>query len=101
MIRPGAQAGCLSFGGYKAFLEGYLGIGFAIFDPGNFILVSDRIRSIGVQVDGSDGQKSQRTAPLPAQISTQASQLMVRVRIGVANAFGGRFTAIYPWNFPM
>ena len=70
------------------------------FRPWKFILVSDGIRTFGVQVDGGDGQKHQRMAPLSAQISTKASRLMVRVRVGVSKAFWGRFKAFYPWNFP-
>jgi hypothetical protein len=37
MIKPGAQAECSGFDGYKAVTEGYLEIGFAIFDPVNFV----------------------------------------------------------------
>jgi hypothetical protein len=43
-------------------------------------LVSEGIRAGGLQVDGGDGQKSQGAAAISAQISTQASRLMVRVR---------------------
>jgi hypothetical protein len=81
-------------------MEGYLEIGFGIFEPGNFFLVSNSIRAGGVQVEGGDGQKSQGTAAISAQISTKATPLMVRVRDGVFGASWGRFTAFYQGNFP-
>ena len=75
------------FWGERVVTEGYLEIGFGIFDPGNFFLVSDGIRAVGVLTNGDDGQKHTRTPLFSVQISTIGSRLMVRVRVGVFNAF--------------
>ncbi len=80
-------------------MEGYLEIGFGIFEPGNFFPVS---RVYGQEGFSSIGnvQKHQRMVFVSAQISTQAIRLMVRVRGGVSEAFLSRFSVIYPWSFP-
>ena len=58
-------------------------------------LVSDGIRAAGVLTNGGDGQKHTRTALFLPQIPTKGSRLIVGVRVGVFNAFQGRFTAFY------